>query len=96
MEIPRLSDKEYLILDLLIGHGEMYGLEMVKRDPKLKRGTVYVTLARMADKGYVTSRTVEEDGAPGLPKRLFRPTGLGERVFRAVSQAGATLAGGIA
>ncbi len=73
---PRLSRKERLILDLLIDQGEMYGLEMVKTAPHdLKRGTVYVTFGRMADKGYVDSRQVKEPGDPGLPKRLFRATG---------------------
>ncbi|HUT50396.1 MAG TPA: helix-turn-helix transcriptional regulator [Alphaproteobacteria bacterium] len=94
--LPRLSRKEYLILELLIGQGQMYGLEMVKREPALKRGTVYVTLARMADKGYVTSRTIDDDGSPGLPKRVFQTTGHGERVFRALSLASASLAGGMA
>ncbi len=83
-EIPRLSRKERLILELLINQGEMYGLEMVKTVPHdLKRGTVYVTLGRMADKGYVDSRQAKEPGDPGLPKRLFRATGHGQRVFQA-------------
>ncbi len=96
-EIPRLSRKERLILDLLINEGEMYGLEMVKTAPHdLKRGTVYVTLGRMADKGYVESRQVKEPGDPGLPKRLFRATGYGQRVFHAWELARAAMAGGLA
>lgn len=84
MDLPRLSKKEYLILEMLIGKGQMYGLEMVKAAPdQLKRGTVYVTLGRMADKGFVESRQVKDIGESGLPKRLFKATGLGERVFRA-------------
>lgn len=96
-EIPRLSRKERLILELLINQGEMYGLEMVKTAPHdLKRGTVYVTLGRMADKGYVESRQVKEPNDPGLPKRLFKATGHGKRVFHAWEMVRTTLAGSMA
>ena len=84
MEIPRLSPKEALILRLLIGRGEMYGLELVNESGgELKRGTVYVTLGRMADKGYVESRTVPQDDGSGMPKRLFQATGYGAGVLKA-------------
>lgn len=80
MNIPRLSSKERIILELLISHGEMYGLEMVNETKALKRGTVYVTLSRMADKGFVESREVEGP-EPGPTRRVYRPTGLGQRVL---------------
>jgi len=84
MEIPRLSAKETLILRLLVAKGEMFGLELVNEsDGELKRGTVYVTLGRMADKGYVESRTVPQADGSGMPKRLFQPTGFGSRVLKA-------------
>jgi DNA-binding PadR family transcriptional regulator len=52
MDIPRLSGKEFAILNLLVTNGEMYGLEMVRALPStLKRGTIYVTLSRMEEKG---------------------------------------------
>ena len=83
--VPRLSGKESLILSLLSEHREMYGLELVARSRRrLKRGTVYVTLARMEDKGYVRSRL--DDTPPpggGLPRRLYEPTALGLRVQQA-------------
>lgn len=95
-DIPRLSRKERIILELLISKGEQYGLELVKARPhELKRGTVYVTLGRMADKGYVESRQVKEPGDPGLPKRIFRPTGYGQRVYQAWEMARAVMAGGV-
>ena len=85
---PRLSNKEYAILELLINTGEMYGLEMVKiSQGTLKRGTIYVTLGRMADKGYVESRQVKAEGQSGLPRRIFRATADGLRVFRALELA---------
>jgi PadR family transcriptional regulator len=60
----------------------MYGLELVAASRGgLKRGTVYVTLGRMEDKGYVKSR--QEDipaNSGGLPRRIYEPTALGRRV----------------
>ena len=47
-----LSAKETLILELLVRDGELYGLQMVAASKRrLKRGTVYVTLGRMEEKG---------------------------------------------
>jgi DNA-binding PadR family transcriptional regulator len=92
VDIPRLSPKEALILRLLIGKGEMYGLELVNDSGgSLKRGTVYVTLGRMADKGYVESRTVPQADGSGMPKRLFQATGYGIRVLNAWELASASL-----
>lgn len=88
--LPRLSPKEQLILDLLISRrdGGMYGLELVGASRgRLKRGTVYVTLARMEDKGFVTSRQEEAPAtAGGLPRRIYAPTGLGRRLASAHAQ----------
>ena len=83
--IPRLSPKESLILDLLAQSEEQYGLQMVAASKgRLKRGTVYVTLGRMEDKGYVTSHAEDApDGAGGLPRRLYKATPFGLRVLNA-------------
>jgi hypothetical protein len=86
-----LSRIETEILQLLIAHGEMYGLEMVAASKLLKPGTIYVTLARMDEKGYVESRTVKSKHESGLPRRLFRATGLGERTLKISQYAGALL-----
>jgi PadR family transcriptional regulator len=81
--LPTLSPKETLILELIVAGEEMYGLELVSASRRrLKRGTIYVTLARMEDKGYVTSRLEDPPAdAGGLPRRLYRPTALGRRVL---------------
>jgi DNA-binding PadR family transcriptional regulator len=81
--VPSLSSRESLILELLVGEGEMYGLQMVARSRRrLKRGTIYVTLGRMEEKGYVVSRLEEPPPtAGGLPRRLYQATGLGRRVL---------------
>ena len=88
-----LSAKESLILELLVREHEMYGLQMVAASKRrLKRGTVYVTLGRMEEKGYLTSRL--EDAPPdagGLPRRLYQPTALGRRVLTAWTTAARTL-----
>ena len=84
--VPSLSGKEALVLELLLEKPakEMYGLEMVAGSRnKLKRGTVYVTLDRMEDKGYVKSRLEEpRPNVSGMPRRLYRVTGYGQKIFR--------------
>jgi PadR family transcriptional regulator, regulatory protein PadR len=87
-QIPSLPPKERLILDLLIAQsGPLFGLQLVAlSDGALKRGTVYVTLGRMEAKGFVRSeQEAMPPGAIGLPRRLYYPTPLGERVLRAWS-----------
>lgn len=83
-EFPKLSRKEFKILELLIAKGEMFGLEMVEAsEGELKRGTIYVTLQRMGDKDYIESR---EEPRPmpeiGIPRRRYWATGLGEKVYQ--------------
>jgi DNA-binding PadR family transcriptional regulator len=84
--VPSLSRKEALVLELLLENptGEMYGLEMVANSRKrLKRGTVYVTLNRMEDKGYIESRHEEpRANMSGAPRRLYRVTGYGEEIYQ--------------
>jgi DNA-binding PadR family transcriptional regulator len=84
-DLPNLSATERLILELLTAHQEMFGLQMVEQsEGRLKRGTVYVTLGRMHEKGYLESRQEPlPDGAIGLPRRLYRPTGLAMRILEA-------------
>ena len=95
-ELPRLSRTEHLILGLL-ADDESFGLELVERSKGgLKRGTVYVTLARMQEKGYVESRTeLLPPGGIGLPRRLYRPTAHGIRVLRAWALAARAMSGSL-
>src|SRR3954454_5106841 len=83
--IPTLPPKEALILELLVHEAEMYGLQLVAAsNGRLKRGTVYVTLGRMEEKGFIASRL--ESAPPdegGLPRRLYEPTAFGRRVLEA-------------
>jgi DNA-binding PadR family transcriptional regulator len=90
--LPTLSRMEKLILELLRSD-EMYGLQLVSAAKgKLKRGSVYVLLGRMEEKGYVISHTEAEPQHAGLPRRLYRATGLGLRVLDAWSLVAAHLA----
>ena len=77
MDIPKLSPTERLILELLSGE-EMFGLQLVEQSKgALKRGTVYVTLGRMQDKGYVESWTEKQPPAPSVCRGVCivrRPT----------------------
>jgi len=93
MEFYRLSSKEAQILEALRGH-EMFGLQLVQASQgQLKRGTVYVTLGRMQEKGFVESRLEERQaGAIGLPRRLYRTTAFGLRVLDAWNTFRETLA----
>ena len=74
---------------------DAYGLDLVKRsDGRLKRGTVYVTLQRMEEKGFITSRLEDEvDERIGAPRRLYKLTGLGERALAAREMMGMHLRG---
>jgi hypothetical protein len=84
-QLPQFSATERLIIELLAAHDELFGLQMVELSGRrLKRGTVYVTLGRMQEKGYLESRQEPlPAGAIGLPRRLYRPTGLAMRALAA-------------
>ena len=82
---PTLSGKEHLVLELLVANGRSYGLQLVgASNGQLKRGTVYVTLGRMEEKGYVESEP-DPDAADDLvlPRRIYRPTAYGLKVLEA-------------
>ena len=82
--LPTMSNTESVVLELLRGR-ERYGLELVDASRgALKRGSVYVILARMEEKGFVESRQEERpQGASGLPRRLYRATDYGLKVHDA-------------
>ena len=80
-----LSSLELLILQLLSDRGPTYGLDLVAHSRgRLKRGSVYVTLGRMEDKGLVRSRLEERPGQ-GPARRLYEPTAMGLRALTAVT-----------
>ena len=91
--LPSMSRTESIVMELLRGR-ERYGLELVEASRGvLKRGSVYVILARMEEKGFVESRHEERvQGVSGLPRRLYRATPYGRKVHSAFAQLRAALA----
>lgn len=73
-------------MQMLVTHGELYGQQLVKQsNGELGRGTVYVTLDRLEDKGFIASRVEDrQPGAIGLPRRMYAVTGLGARALQAI------------
>lgn len=75
----RIPANERVILQLLLGHGASYGLQLVEASGnRLKRGGIYVTLGSMEQKGLVTSE-LQDDG-----RRVYQLTGLGHRALAAM------------
>jgi len=95
-DIPSLSQTEFLIMDQLINAGRkpLYGLQMVEAsNGKLKRGTIYVTLARLEGKGFIQSHLEENVAGIAPPRRLYKTTGVGAQVYKAVVRFKAMTAG---
>jgi PadR family transcriptional regulator PadR len=90
MANPFAAETELLVLRLLSSEPNgLYGLEMVKSsDGRLKRGTVYVTLGRLVDKGYIKSRIQSDADHPGLPRPRYTLTGQGQKVLQAAELMG--------
>jgi DNA-binding PadR family transcriptional regulator len=86
------SRKEVVVLELLAGSAELYGLQMVDASRgALKRGTIYVTLSRMEKKAYLESRLAEGEASQGPPRRLYRITLPGRRALTAWQMVQSTL-----
>lgn len=66
----------------------MYGLQIVSAsEGRITRGAVYVVLSRMVDKELVESRPEPApEHAGGLPRVLYKPSGMGLRAYRAWPQ----------
>lgn len=81
----KLPATERLILRLLLssGRAEMYGLQLVQQSlGALPRGTIYVVLNRMQQKGLVESRQdVRRPNESGITRRLYRPTRHGTSAY---------------
>jgi PadR family transcriptional regulator, regulatory protein PadR len=90
------SGMELLVLRLLRDEpAGMYGLELVDvSGGSLKRGTVYITLGRMEEKGFVKSKTTAKPNHSGLPRPIYSITALGQRALDAAEVMTGNLAGG--
>lgn len=70
-----MNKAEKAVLELLSGK-EMYGLEMVKASDCLNRGSIYVILNRMEDRGLISSNVVDISG-PLAGRRIYSITDSG-------------------
>ena len=80
----RREKRDHLILILLQQHGEAGGLDLVKSsNRRLKRGTIYIHIARLEDAKLVQRRIVpyvsEVVSVDHLPRHLFSLTKQGRR-----------------
>lgn len=91
---PFASRTELTILGILRDEpGGMYGLEMVRASRgRLARGTVYVLLGRLEEKGYVRSRVNRDADHPGLPRPRYTLTAVGQRALEAAEIIGLRVA----
>jgi len=80
---PILTSQQRLALRFLSRHPNgLYGLDLIKASfHRISRFSVYVTLARLEDKGLV-ERSHPPDDHPGLPRPTFRLTERGRAVAR--------------
>lgn len=80
----RLTAREREIAELLAEHGASTGWALVEASGgTLKRGTVYVTLSRMADKGLVTAEVRDRpQGQSGPLRRYYALTKLATALLR--------------
>ncbi|MBL4623155.1 MAG: helix-turn-helix transcriptional regulator [Immundisolibacteraceae bacterium] len=85
MDIPTLSKKEEYILDFLRDGNKSYALEMVKNsEGLLKKGTIYVVLYDLEDRGYIKSELENKNpNSIGPARRMYKIDGLGEKVLEA-------------
>jgi DNA-binding PadR family transcriptional regulator len=91
-QIPSIPTKELRVLDLLAAKSSpAYGLELVRRSKgDLPRGSVYVLLDRLEEKGLVESWQEDQpDEHAGLPRRLYKITASGQRARRMIAVAAA-------
>lgn len=99
-----LGEFEQLVLFALVHLGdEAYGLA-IRRDieeragREVSQGAVYMTLNRLADRGYVTAHSERPaDGNGGRPRKLYRLEPAGARTLqRAYDQMSAMADGALA
>lgn len=84
----RVSRTEAEVLWML-QRGERFGLQLVEESGgRIKRGSVYVLLGRLEEKGLVSSRPEARPALEGgLPRRLYRITAAGAAAARAHADA---------
>ncbi len=85
--VPTLSRSEALILNILLTRAaETSGRDLLDLGRgQIKKGSVYVQLGRMEDKGLVASRREDTASAPTvIPRRFYLVTELGRQALAAL------------
>jgi DNA-binding PadR family transcriptional regulator len=77
------SGKRLLILELLMARGKMTGWDLGEADESLRSGTIYTTLMRLEEDGFVRSKKDTNSGRPGPAPRHYEITGEGKRAVQA-------------
>ena len=74
------TNQEMNVFDILIGGHEMYGYEIVERsNGTLKKTSIYVVLARMVARGFLTARDGTEDD--GTRRVFYKITAYGQQMY---------------
>lgn len=84
------SGKELEVLRILQSEAKgMYGLKIVEASGgKITRGSIYVLLGRLEEKGFISvAQTAEQVRHAGLPRPRYRLTAVGQRVLSAADTA---------
>ena len=84
--LPKVSKTERLILEQLVNHPPgKYGLEIVNDSGgAVRRGSVYVLLERLEERGLIKcERNENTPKQGGLPRPIYSATGLGGKVLAA-------------
>jgi DNA-binding PadR family transcriptional regulator len=90
------TPSEMLVLNILQSKSRgAYGLEIVAASNQaVKRGSVYVLLGRLEEKGFVrVLKTSAQPGYDGPPRPLYQLTAVGARVMAVAGAIGMNLAG---
>ena len=87
---------ELQVMQLLMDEPRgLYGLQVVdkskiRRGTQISRGSIYVLLGRLEDKGLVDVDRRKESNYPGMPRPLYKLNAHGQRVL-AVAEANGML-----
>ena len=89
-----LGELEHIIMASVLSlAGEAYGARIIEHieettGKRVESGSLYITLDRLEEKGYLKSRVAKpESGRGGRPKRFARLTPVGLRVLKEARRA---------
>lgn len=94
--MSRLSHRSYEILDALYIGKWMTGQDILADAPAVPEGTLYTTLLRLEQDGFVELQWVEKASRRGRRGRRYRVTGKGQKAVEAERAAARIMQGVIA